>query len=59
MIASSVGSPPPTANVVSVAELVAQPGQKFGMTAPRMNSAPHGFHDRAKPTIAVSPVASV
>jgi hypothetical protein len=44
---------------VSVAELVAQPGQKFGMTAPATKKRPHGFHERAKPTIAVSPVASV
>ena len=58
-MAMSVTLPPPMRNVVSVAELAAQPGQKFGITAHAMNTRPHGFHDRAKPTIAVSPVASV
>jgi hypothetical protein len=31
----------------------------FGITANAQNSTPHGFHERAKPAIAVSPVASV
>ena len=34
-IAMSVTLPPPMRNVVSVAELAAQPGQKFGITAAR------------------------
>jgi hypothetical protein len=40
-------------------QLAAQPGQKFGITAQAMKTTPHGFYERAKPTIAVSQVASV
>src|SRR4051794_7086617 len=57
-IAITVGLPPNRYDAV-VAPAVPQPGQMFGTTANAQNSTPHGFHARAKPAIAVSPVASV
>ena len=42
-----------------MAPAVPQPGHTFGITAKKQNRMPHGFHERAKPAIAVSPVASV
>src|SRR5882757_7991783 len=43
----------------TVAPLVAQPGQTIVTKAATAMMAPHGFHSRANPAIAVSPVARV
>ena len=42
-----------------MAPAVPQPGQTFGTMAKAQKRMPQGFHERAKPAIAVSPVASV
>ena len=57
--AMTTGSPPPNANVVIVAALVAQPGHKVANNASSTRTRPHGFHSRENPVIAVWPVASV
>jgi hypothetical protein len=57
--AITVASPPPKANVATVAALVAQPGHAVASTASPTSTSPHGFHRRWKPVIAVWPVASV
>src|SRR3546814_823920 len=46
-------------NVKTVMPLVAHPGHMFGRMVNRQKSTPHGFQERTKPTMAVSPVASV
>ena len=58
IIAITVGEPP-IRYVSVVAPAVPQPGQMFGITAKKQNRMPQGFQERAKPAIAVSPVASV
>jgi hypothetical protein len=59
VIGTTVPSPSPKTNETAVEAPVAQPGQKFWQSAKMMNSHHHGFQNRAKPVIAVSPVASV
>ena len=59
MIAIVFGFPPPIRYVNVVAPAVPQPGQTFGTIAKAQKRMPQGFHERAKPAIAVSPVASV
>ena len=58
-IAITLGSPPPTANVATVAAAVAQPGHTVARRAPIARTTPQPFHMRMKPPSAVSPVASV
>jgi hypothetical protein len=57
--AITVASPPPNANVATVAAPVAHPGHEVASSAIRTSARPHGFHSRWKPVIAVCPVASV
>ena len=56
---TGASSPIPKTYVAAVAAPVAQPGQKFWQRAKTTNSHHHGFQNRVKPVIAVSPVASV
>ena len=53
------GSPPPNRNVVSVAELSAQPGHRLAKYTMTANTRPQCRHDRLNPVSTVSPVASV
>jgi len=57
--AITTGSPPPNANVATVAAPVAQPGHEVASSASPTMISPHGFHSRWKPVMAVCPVASV
>ena len=58
-MAMTLGSPPPTSNVVTVAALVAHPGHSVANSAISTRISAHGFEARLQRTIAVCPVASV